>query len=136
MENFRGNCGMTISELNRVSGISRTTIYAYEKGEAIKRETEIELLEAIRRNKKAVGIRAEIGIALKELGVSPCESGNVSNIVTELNSIRCELMQFSSPEGDYDPDFSVLTSKEISELDAVIRSLCSEVTVIKSAHRV
>ncbi len=60
LENLRKKAGLTISELHKITGTSRTTFYNMKKGVAIKEETLIQIALKMRSSEKCQSIYIDL----------------------------------------------------------------------------
>ena len=84
-------CGVTFSDLSRISGISRATLYKLKSGGSVRKSTVVKLLQSMEKMNRFARVRYQIKEELKELGARRKRADLISEVLDDLDDLILEL---------------------------------------------
>ena len=113
-------CGMTISDMNRITSVSRTTLYALDRGDFVRKATVVRLLQTLLSSNRYEAGRQLIRQNLRRLNASGGRRRTAEDIVQALDDLILDVATIHDAPGDF--DLGRLQSLT-QELDRVVKQL-------------
>lgn len=113
-------CDLTISDLSRISGVSRTTIYALDRGEPVRRATVVRLLRALGQSKRCNPVWEQIRAELRRMGAGTGRARTAREVIDALDEIVLDVATIGDAQGSYDHSRLV---QLVRELDRIVKNL-------------
>ena len=88
---LRKKCGVTISFLSDISGVSRTTLYALERGEKIRTSTVAQLLISMRRSRRCAPASIEIENLINQFAIDAKGLRSKNDVLDSLEEIVLDI---------------------------------------------
>jgi len=128
LEMLRKGCGLSVTELHRLAGTSRTTIYALERGQSVRRDAVVPLLQAMHKHPKCSTVRTEVKRKLKQLGVFAHSPEAAEDLIEAMEDVAADLIGFST-ELAIGQTFAELESVKSAaeELQAAVETLLAKI---------
>lgn len=95
LRRLRMRCGLSISELARITTSSRSTLYSLENGEAVRRSTVINILKNMRNAEACAASHSEIDLELRRLGVAASTESRADQLLADLGVMEERVTRFA-----------------------------------------
>lgn len=94
-------CSLTISDLHRISRLSRTTLTSLRDGKHVRRSTVIKLLSSLSQSKKCLKVKSEILLELRRLNAENLPARRPKEILEDLEEIILEVAEICDSPRTY-----------------------------------
>jgi DNA-binding XRE family transcriptional regulator len=106
-------CGASISDVQRLTGASRTTLYALEAGKHVRDTTAVRILKALAKSSKFAKAHADIEVLLRREGVTRVTARSATEVLDRLDDIIIDVGTLGANQGKVD----------FARLDALVADL-------------
>lgn len=113
-------CGVTLSDINRISSVSRTTLYSLGRGEFVRKATVVRLLQCLLLSAKCIHARPLIRQHLRRLSASGGNRRTASDIVQTLDDLVIDIATIHDAPGKFDLG---KLEELVLELDRTVKNL-------------
>ncbi len=112
---LRKRANLSISELGRISGVSRTTLYAIEEGKPPRPNTAVKVLSAMMRDSRCQPIHDELMNEIERIGADTGLGVAIGDPFYSLERIANDLKQIGAGEPKTKYEQAIRTCAEITE---------------------
>jgi transcriptional regulator with XRE-family HTH domain len=119
---LRAACGLSVSDIHRISDVSRATLHKLERGEYVRFDTAAHILQKMYDHRKCERAAVLISEELKRIGAPKIDRGIDKNTIDRLEAAEDEInMLLSSGESITNPKVIAMISDLRDAADELLK---------------